>query len=170
MGATTYIGRVLRALQFKTENELWGAIGRTTAWTDEADPPDDPVDVATIEEPIVYVKALLVGLAKTVSTGADITINGQGYAYVDDADAYDEDARFLIVDVVFDPAVQSVYGNFRQIGIFANLIPATGHESDEFLIPANVSDEGVLVYVHNDTVTTMASDRQEEVKIALEFR
>jgi len=170
MGATTYTGRVLRALQFKTYNELWGAIGRTTVWDNEASPPDDPVDETTIEEPIVYVKAALVTLSKTVSTGADITINGQGYAYVDDADAYDEDARFLIVDVMFDPVVELVYGNFRQIGIFANLTPTTGHESDDFLIPANVSDEGVLVYIHNDTVTTMAVDRQEEVKIALEFR
>jgi hypothetical protein len=170
MGATTYTGRVLRALQFKTNNELWGAIGRTTAWDNEADPPDDPVSATTIEEPIVYVKAALVTLSKIVSTDAHIIINSQGYAYVDDEDAYDEDARFLIVDVMFDPVVEQVYGNFRQIGLFANLTPTTGHESDDFLIPADVSDEGVLVYVHNDTVTTMAADRQEEVKIALEFR
>ena len=170
MGATTYSGRILRALQFKTDNEIWGAIGRTTAWDSEVLPPDDPVDTTTVEEPIVYVKAGLVSLAKIVETGEDISINLQGYAYVDDVDAYDEDARFLIIVVTFDPLLSHPYGNFRQMGLFANIMPTTGHELDLFLIPEHVSNEGVLVYIHNDTVTTMSAVRQEEVKIALEFR
>ena len=170
MGATTYVGRILRALQFKTDNELWGAIGRTTAWDDEADPPDDPITSTTIEEIIGFVKAGVVGLAKAVESNEDVTINGQKYTYVDDVDAYDEDARYLILIVRIVPSDGHPYGNFRQIGIYANLVPTTGHESDVYLVPGDVSDAGTLVYVHNDTITTMSPIREEEIKIALEFR
>lgn len=170
MGATTYTGRVLRALDFKTNNELWGAIGRTTVWTNEALPPDDPLDATAIDEPIVYVQAGITTLAKISSGSGDVSVNGQYYTYVDDVNAYTEDARFLITIFSVNPMLGHPYGNFRQIGVYANLTPTTGHESDTFLAPENVSDDGVLVYVHNDIVTTMAADREEEVKIALEFR
>ena len=170
MGATTYVGRILRALQFKQANELWGAIGRTTVWDNEADPPDDPIDSTVIEETIGYVSAGITGLAKIVESNEDVIINGQKYAYVNDVDAYDEDARYLIIIINIIPSQGHPYGNFRQIGVYAGLTPTTGHEGDTFLFPSDVSDPGKLVYIHNDIVTTMSPIREEEIKIALEFR
>jgi hypothetical protein len=169
MGAIPYVGRIIRALQFKQQNEFWGAIGRTTAWVNESVPPDFSLSATNIDEPIVYVKASIVSLAAIVQSGENIIINGNKYAYVSDANAYANDARYLVLVFTVDPALGHPVANFRQIGFFANLIPITGHTADLYLLPANVSSVGKMIYIHNDTITTMASNRQEEIKIALEF-
>lgn len=169
MGAVPYVGRILRALQFKQQNEFWGAIGRTTAWDNENSPPDDSLELVNLYEPIVYIKATVVSLARVVGAGGDIIINGNRYDYVNDEDVYNLDARYLILLFNVDPTKGHPVRNFRQIGFFANLVPTTGHTLDLYLLPANVSNTGKMIYIHNDTVTTMAANRQEEIKIALEF-
>ncbi len=170
MGVTTYAGRARRALLHKQNSVYWVGIGRTTAWNDEQAPPDPQPGSADFEEPIIYVKPTNVSLCKIVSTGEDITHLGTKYAFVPDANAIAESARFMYIFARFDPTAGQPFGNFRQIGVFSNLVPAEGHEGDSWLAPENVNDEGMLEFIAHDIVTVMTNSRLEVVEVLLEFR
>ena len=170
MAVTTYAGRARRALLHKTNSTYWMAIGRTTAWDDEENPPDPSPSATAIEEPIVYVTPTSVSLCKVVSSGEDVTHLGTKYAFVADEDAIDEGARFLYMLGRFDPTSGQPYDTFRQVALYSNLTPSTGHESDSWLAPANVDDAGLLEYLDNDVSTIMTDTRLEVIEIMIEFR
>ena len=170
MAVTTYSGRARRALLHKTNSTYWVAIGRTTAWDDEEVPPDPSPSASAITEPIVYVTPTTVSLCKVVTSGEDITHLGTKYELVDDVDAITEGARYLYIMARFDPTSGQPYDTFRQVALYSNLVPASGHESDNWLEPANVSDEGLLEYLDNDVATIMTTTRLEVIEIMIEFR
>ncbi len=170
MAVTTYIGRSRRALLHKDNSTYWVAIGRTTAWEDENVPPAETPGATDIEEAICFVQPQLASLCRPVNENGDFTHLGQQYAYVADEDALVEDGRFLYILAKFDPTEGQPYGEFRQTGIFCNLVPVAGYEQAQWLAPANVADRGVLEYLDNDVKTTMAQNRQEVIEIVIEFR
>lgn len=170
MAVTTYASRSRRALLHKQNSTFWVCVGRTTAWDDEQVPPDPSPSDSAITEPIVYVAPTTVSLCKVVSSGEDITHLGTKYEFVADEDAVDENARFLYIMARFDPTVGQPFDTFRQIALYSNLTPVAGHESDSWLAPANVSDEGLLEYIDNDVATVMAITRLEVIEIMIEFR
>ena len=171
MGLSMYDGAVFRALQFKQDADLWVAIGRTTVWTDEQVPPVVLQTAHDIDEAICYVKPYVLTLAKEVITGGDITIDEQDYEFVSDVDALtDQTARFLYLCAEYDPMAGMDNDNFRQVAVYADLVPVTGHTTDLWLNPENVSDPGTLCYLHNATVTTMSPIRRQLVELILEFK
>lgn len=170
MGVTTYQGRSRRALLNKQNSTYWVGIGRTTAWDNESNPPSPSPSASGIEEAIVFKKPSIVSLCKTVASGGDFTHLSQDYAYVDDADAIADGARYLYLSTTFDPSSGEPYGDFRQVGVFSNITPATGYESATYLAPANVTASGVLEYLDNTTVATMGPTRQEVIEIVIEYR
>ncbi len=170
MGVTSYGGRARRALLHKDNSVYWVGIGRTTSWTNEASPPAAAPGTTSIEEPICFVKPQMVSLVKPVNSGEDITVLGQKYAYVADENAVAQGARFLYIMAKFDPTLGQPYGNFRQVGVTSDLVPATGYDTASWLDPANVDSPGLLEYLHNDAVTNMSLSRQEVIEIIIEFR
>lgn len=170
MAVTTYASRARRALLHKMSSTYWISIGRTTAWDDEENPPDPSPSASTIEEPIIYVTPTTVSLAKVVTSGEDITHLGTKYEFVADGNAIAEGARYLYLLARFDPTSGQPYDTFRQVALFSNLVPASGHESDSWLAPANVSSEGLLEYLDNDVSTIMTETRLEVIEIMIEFR
>lgn len=170
MAVTTYSGRARRALLHKTNSTYWVAIGRTTAWDDEDNPPDPTPSTSAITEPIIYVTPTTVSLCKVVTSGEDITHLGTKYEFVADEDAITEGARYLYMLARFDPTSGQPYDTFRQVAMYSNLVPGTGHESDSWLAPANVSSEGLLEYIDNDVATIMTETRLEVIEIMIEFR
>lgn len=170
MGLSMYDGAVYRALQFKANSVIWTAIGRTTVWADEQTPPQEDQTDNDIEEVIAYSKPYTISMCKTAITG-DVTVDGQGYEFVADLDALtDQDARFLYMVTEFDPNLGCAYGNFRQVAVYVDLVPETGHELDTWINPADVSDPGTLCYLHNATVTTMSPVRRQIIELVLEFK
>lgn len=168
----TYIGRVYDALALKTNATLWVAVGRTTAWVDEQNPPAADPSAITIEEPIVYVKIPdegAISLVKPVDVGEDVVVDSAKFDYVSDGNAYTENARFLFVQADFDGTTMP-YANYRQKAIFADLTPAAGHESDTWLAPADVDDEGVLLYLCNKTEQTYGATDTPCERTVIEFR
>ena len=111
-----------------------------------------------------------VSLAKVVTSGEDITHLGTKYEFVSDGNAIAEGARYLYLLARFDPTSGQPYDTFRQVALFSNLVPASGHESDSWLAPANVSSEGLLEYLDNDVSTIMTETRLEVIEIMIEFR
>ena len=170
MAVTTYASRARRALLHKMSSTYWVAIGRTTAWDDEENPPDPSPNDTGVTEPIIYVTPTTVSLCKVVTSGEDITHLGTKYEFVADEDAITEGARFLYLLARFDPTSGQPYDTFRQVGLYSNLVPASGHESDSWLAPANVSDAGLLEYIDNDVATIMTETRLEVIEIMIEFR
>lgn len=170
MGVATYVGRALRAVQFKQANTIWAVTGRQTPWADENVPVQPLPTITSILEPVCFVKPQIIKLCKTVTSGGDVQILGQRYAFVDDDDALTESARYIYSLARFDPTIGQPYGDFRQVGLYVNLIPATGYDNDLWLDPLNVADPGVLIYASSDTVTTMSIQRIELVEIIIEFR
>ena len=170
MAVSTYMGRSNRAKLLYESADFWMGIGRTTAWSTELAPPSPSVAATTLEEAIVYVKAEIVSLAKTINANPDVTVRGQGYKYVLPADAIAEFARFIYIRARFDPSEDQPYATFRQIAIFSNLEPTQAHASDLWLAPANVLDVGVMEYVENNGPTVMNLNRQEVIQVIIEFR
>lgn len=170
MAVTSYAGRARRALLHKDNSVYWVAVGRTTQWPDDENPPDPTPGDSDIDEPIIFVKPTTVSLCKTVESGEDITHLGQKYAFVADENAIDEGARFLYLLTRLDPTSGQPYDNFRQTAVFTNVVPASGHGTDSWLEPNDVDDSGLMEYLANDIVTTMASTRLEVIEIMIEFR
>ena len=168
---TPNVERARCALLNKTGSVFWIGVGRRTAWSDENAPPDpDPTAVA-IEEPIVYVRAAFVRLAKTVTIHEDVVHLGQKYAWVADADAITQGARWLYIKAELNPGLDGQpYHAFRQVGIFNNLVPATGHETDDWLAPANGASPGAIVYLCNVIARDLVEGRTEAVPVMREFR
>lgn len=170
MAVTTYHSRARRALLHKENSTFWVSIGRTTVWTDEKNPPDPSPSATAIEEPIVYVKPTTVSLCKVVTSGEDVTHLGTKYQFVADEDAIDQSARFLYMLARFDPTSGQPYDTFRQVAMYSNLVPTSGHEGDSWVAPENVSSEGLLEYLDNDVATIMTDTRLEVIEIMIEFR
>jgi hypothetical protein len=170
MAISTYAGRANRAKLLYDSADFWMGIGRTTAWSTELAPPSPTVSATTLEEPIVYVKAEVVSLCKTINVNPDVTVRGQGYKYVATADAVAEFARFLYIRARFDPSEDQPYATFRQIAIFSNLEPTQAHSADLWLAPANVLDVGICEYIENNAPTVMNLNRQEVIQVIIEFR
>lgn len=174
MGITSYDAQVERTLWIKGKC-LWISIGRSTPWP--AVPPTYPEpDTKTpyetpgthvIDEPICYLRPSLITLARPVSSGGDVIVNGERYAFVAEPDAYTEVARFLYLRAIFDPQEYEglSFGAFRQSAIYSGLVPAAGHENDQWLAPVNVTDPGLLEYFANHTVVMGPS---ADVEIVLE--
>jgi hypothetical protein len=169
-GTTTYKGRVKRALAFKQQSSLWACVGRKTAWTDENDPPVEEPATEYLDEPICYAAPSVITVCKQVSSGGDVTVEGQKYAFVSDGDAYTENARFVYLKALFDPDSGQPNHNFRRTGVYSGLTPQAGYESRQWLDPANVSDPGVLEYLDNHREMSLGPGESRQIEIVIEFR
>jgi hypothetical protein len=154
---------------FKAHSTPWVCLGRTTAWPDEDNPPDPTPGTEEIEEAIVFVKPGRFTLCKQVESGGDVTVDGVKLAFVDDANAYTENARFLFIETVFDTSIHP-HANYRQKGVFTDLTPAAGHETDDWLAPSDVSDRGVLEYLAHKTVKSFGAGETRIERTVIEFR
>jgi len=174
MGISSYDAQIARALWIKGKS-LWLAIGRTTAWPATATAPEDVVPAAetpgthAIDEPIVYLRPTLISLARPVSSSGSVSVNRQQYAFVADANAYAEYGRFIYCRGIFDVEEYEglPFGAFRQTALYSGLVPAAGHENDQWLAPANVSNHGILEYFSSHNVVAGSS---ADVEIIVECR
>lgn len=157
------------ALIAKQNTTYWIAVGRTTAWPDDDNPPTE-TRLDEFIEPIIYVKGSGVTLCTSVISGGDITYKGQSFQSVSDEDAIDELARFIYMSAEIRPASGQPYGTYRQRAVVCNVVPALGHESDAWLAPANVLDPGTVCLIENDTPNIQSIARSQMLPMVLEFR
>ncbi len=170
-GVTTYHGRIHRGIVFKNSNDHWLAIGKTTAWADDSNPPaEDPTDT-DITDIKGYKKITTKSMCYPVASGGDVTILGQDYKFCSDGDAYSNNARFVYLKGELDNTdfVESPTYEYRQVAIYTNLIPAAGHSGDLSLDPSDVTDNGVLEYYSNEQPIERRGDRNDEFEFVLEF-
>lgn len=157
---------VTQAIRFLNATNVYGALGRTTAWTNEASPPaPDPADTE-LDETICYAPLTTQTLV-VPDAGGSIEVDGVLYTAVSEANAYTSGAIRVYVEARFD------YDNaplvtWRQAGFYSGLVKGGGAGSG-ILLPADVSDPGILETCDNRTPTTRAIDKVDVITAVIQF-
>lgn len=168
--------RVLAALNFKNEPNIYVGIGRAiTPWTDENNPPTPVVGQTEIEE-LVYIKKIGVKHLVIVDdpydvNPVDVQVAGVDYNYVDDADAFDESANrvYLSTSILFSDIAPSST-TFRQIGLLIDPKNSSGELlTDGEYLAADVADQGELVYIDNISPITRDPSQSEKIENIILF-
>jgi hypothetical protein len=165
--STTYVDMVLRAIDFFQRTDIWVAIGRTTAWDDDLDPPTADMETG-LDTPVVYVRPDDIQLLKPVPDDGDFVDDvGQHYEFVLEEDAITEVARYVYIAAEFTDQGGQPHSTFRQCAIVTNLVTANGYENEPWVAPANVTDIGYVRWIANFEPQSGSS---QTVKIPIEFR
>lgn len=169
MAIKTYTLLALQAKLIKeTMTSFWGAIGKTSEWTNEPVPDAEVPTTSSILQPIVYVKSEYSALCYQINTGTeDVTVRGRKYKFCSSSDAITYSARFIYLRFRLDPTVGQPYADFRQFGVYCNLTPIAGHTADLWLPPAYVSSPGDLVFYNNRRETLMSADNQQTIQVII---
>lgn len=174
-GVTEYEGRIERILELKVK-DLWVEFGRpTTAWENESSPPSPVPGATDVDTPYLYLKATYKTLVRSAVDNAEyeeaggnaVTIGAVQYVYIADEDAYDESAYWLFVKATIDVLNGHPAGAYRQVRLFSGLEPALGHETDTWLLPANVTNPGRRQWIDTcaPEITTSGSRKSAYILI-----
>jgi hypothetical protein len=182
IATTTYGARVKRGLDLKNGDDLWFALGKTSAWPNDESPPSPLPGDTEVTEPFIVFKPIIKSMAREVSqveydalqeSQRGVVVIDEVIRYlklVSDENAQTEVARYVYLRGVSNPALGHPAATFRQIGIYSGLVPAAGYENAEWLATTNVDQYGLLEYLDNGTKT----DQTEfgpviAIAVALEF-
>lgn len=167
--------RVLNAINLKNQENLYFAIGKSTAWNDEENP-DTPLVSQTEIEELIYIKKIsvkqLVKLDDPYDVyGTNVTVNGVNYNFVLEGEAYNQNSRmvYLAANINYDD-IAPTNTSFRSIGILLNPLDSENEEltGSEYLA-ATVYNQGQLLYINNFTVITRDPSQSEKIEIVLIF-
>jgi len=178
---TMYDDCIVEALRKKDEYEWFCFGGTTTAWDDDDNPPAPERGTRVVDEVLFYAQREFASLVKAVTAEAwallgvgeraPRAINGIYYAYVADEDAFDEYARWFYVRGVADTQLGHPAGTIRKVGIYSDLVPAAGYESETMLLPANVDSPGTLRHLTHCTAFTLnESQNRLTIHVPVECR
>lgn len=165
----TKLSHIKNCLRFFTSNpEVFFGIGRTGAWTDEASPPTPAGTETTLDTPIGYKKASTYKLVVLDNTNGTIEYRGSKYREITSETAIAEGCTLIYLYTKINdtdlPLVQ-----YRQVGIFTELVRTSGAAGLSVLLPAQVQSVGILNAIDNRKVTTRQTDQYEELSILLQF-
>jgi len=167
VSTTTVNGHVNRANDFYNKT-VWFGIGRTTAWADENNPPAPDPTLTAVEEIIGYKKASEVSFI-VPDEGGSVEFRGSTWTKVTQGNAFTSGARWIYVKAELLYTELPVDVSFREYGLFTNLVPASGYEAATALLPANVSNTGVMELISFQTKITRQSSQKETLEIIIEF-
>lgn len=175
MAIFTTKNRVYTAVNFKASDSLYLAIGRTTPWPDEYNPPTPLVSQTEVDE-LVYIKKIQVRHMVRLDSpydayGVDVEVGDYSYNYLTDAQAFNEDAyRLYLSETIFYDDIAPTNTTFRQIGILLNPTDAYGSvlTGAEYLA-ASVNDQGELLYINNVQAVTRTPEQSEKFEFILVF-
>jgi hypothetical protein len=156
MTTMTIKSRVHNAIAQQAEyTSAYVAIGKTSPWTDDSNPPNDDPKATALTEVIGYKKVKQFSLARLLKTGETaesisypvVVYKGQQWALIPIDKAYDEEATFLYVEAEIQPD-DFPLGMFRQVGLFTGLTPNAG-VTKQNLLPSEVANIGLLRVIEN---------------------
>lgn len=83
-------------------------------------------------------------------------------------DIFDEGARLvhILAEILYD---ELPLQPFTQIGVMTGLVPITGLETREYLLPDEVQDVGVLEFLDHRQLTPRSIDQKEILELIVEF-
>jgi len=145
-------------------DSMWVVIGKDTPWINELAPPTVPNDQVTVIEPLAAKKAQ-VKWVKEDDAGAiiftDAFDNERRFLEVTDIEEMVEDQHKLVLVIGQFTATQlsaDDIESYRIVGFVSGLVPAEGHEEDEYLEAADVEDWGIVEALDYDKVQNVTSN------------
>lgn len=137
------------------QNTAYIAIGKTSAWADDNNPPNEDMYADSLTEVVGYKKVKQFSLARPLGEGEDpdnlqypvITYAQQQWVLIPKTKAYEEEARWLYIEAEITPDDLPL-GNYRQVGLHTGLTPKAG-VTKQNLLPSEVADVGVLKFIEN---------------------
>jgi hypothetical protein len=172
IGVTTVSAHVRRAIDFTNQPEVYAALGKTSAWPDDNNPPDPDPEATAILEPIGY-KKVSKNVLVVPDVAGDIEVYGITWREVAEVDAYTEKARHVWIQAAFNYDEFPTNVSYRQIGLFSNLVREStdliANPGRTALLPVHVTDPGVLEYIYNDKPIPRAVNRRDIVNLIITF-
>jgi len=161
MAKSTLISHIADAIQLQSlVNSSYIAIGKSSAWPDDSNPPLEDENITSISEIIGYKKVSQFSLARPLASGETtvypvVTYSSQRYALVPVDKAYEQKARWLYAEasITIDDFPVNQY---RQVGLYTGLVPVSG-VTKQNLLPSEVANPGILRYFENNEPTYMTS-------------
>lgn len=147
MPIVTNTGCVRLCKLMKDNFTFWFGVGRTTPWTNESNPPQETANTTVISE-IQGFKRVEQVLYVVPDNNGTIIFKGQKYRVVNEQNIYTDGARYLYFSawLMFDdfPVV-----TFRQTGLFVDVVPQSGYENYDILLPTQVQSYRMIAYVNH---------------------
>lgn len=130
-------------------------IGKSSAWSDDDNPPNEDMATTALTEVIGYKKVKQFSLARPLKAGETaanvgfpvVTYAQQSWVLIPKAQAYTQGARWLYVEADILPG-DFPLGEYRQVGVHLGVVPKTG-VTKQNLLPADVSNPGILKFYEN---------------------
>jgi hypothetical protein len=165
---STFGSHVSRALDFYNKDSIYFCIGRTTQWPDEQSPPELLPSVTDVTEIIGFKKVEVKQLVIPDANGTIVYHNSK-WSSVIPSNALSAGAKWVYVKTVIQYSDLPV-GYYRQVGLYSNLIPATGVPAGQFsLLPDQVSERGILELADNRIAAYHAADGKDTLSVIIQF-
>jgi len=161
-----HIASAIRLLHARPTMYL--ALGKTSPWTDELNPPQETVDTGSLTELIGIKKVTDVQLCRFVEstekpTGTTITYQGKTWEFITEANAYKNKTFYLYITTTVD-GTDLPLGSYRQVGIITDPVLKAGVTTPS--VPASsVTSQGTLHFYEN----RVAQSRTAEVTVKESF-
>jgi hypothetical protein len=170
MAVTTILGHVSRARDFYDKTSIYFCLGKTSAWSDESNPPI-PLNTDSIEEVAGYklVESKFLVIPDTDGSG-EITYRDTKWKIVPYDEAFSKGARWVYVMSYISYDDFSTDLVYRQIGICTGLTKkSTVASGKSNLLPSEVDNPGILEVLDNRTPIYREVDQREKLSVIIEF-
>lgn len=168
MAITTVGAHVSRALDFFDKKDIYFAIGKTSPWEDDNNPPSPNSDMTSLDEIIGFKKLDSIQLVIPDDSGT-ISYRESNWKSVSKEDAYTKKAKWVYIEATirYD---ELPLGFYRQIGVYTGLVPKEGVDSGKTaLLPDEVENPGILEVVDNRKPSNRLEDQKEKLTMIIEF-
>lgn len=146
--------------------DLYIAIGRTTAWPTEASPPAEDPDTTDIDEIVCFVPASTKTFIIQDPTGL-LIFDGLKWSPITVEEAYLQQANYVMILGTFTQTEVPLV-TYRQYGLYSGLVKAVGAPNGP-LLPEHVVDNGVLEAYHNHPPVIRTTYMSEERRFFTKF-
>lgn len=171
--------RVRNAVRFKNQeaSNLWIVFGKTSAWDDDANPPDVSINEDTVPEVILAKKASIEwvvqdddGLYQFISPplypGQPNTVT-KWLQLLTEEDVMTRSCRWCLLRV--EVTGDELTDEYRVVAFTTGLVPTEGHEDDTLLYSSNISDIGYVETMSYRRPSTLSSSGVYTVSNIIEF-
>jgi len=173
MPTTTLVSHIAAAILLQQRHEgAYLVLGKTSAWDNENNPPEEDPNTEAVSEVIGYKKVKQFSLARPLNTNETtsypvVTYGGQQWVLVPADKAYAEKARWVYVEAEVLPE-DFPLGEYRQVGVHLDLVPKSG-VTKQNLLPSEVESPGQLQFFENKELQNRTSSVyvQEQFVIAV---
>lgn len=162
-------GHVSRALRFMEEDDVYIAIGKSSPWDNEAQPPVPGVNEAQVEL-IAMKKVETKILVVEDDENGTIPYLDHKYTPVTPEEAYEKGARWVYCMSYLNYAEVPIGVAYRQIALQTGVVRKSSvPEAQYVLLPEEIESMGVAEIIDNIEPVFRRADKREKIGIIAEF-